>query len=214
MWFTENCLPQSYFYDEAQKLAPRLLGCVLVRRDAEGMITAGRIVETEAYSSEDAASHSYRGITPRNAPMFGPPGYSYVYFTYGMHHCFNVTAAREGMGEAVLLRALEPLAGLEQMALYRSVSLQHPRALYMLCSGPGKLCQAMGLNRDFNRTALFTLQSGLWLAPPENSGPFLYDASPRIGISEAAELPWRFTLRENGFLSRPARPALPPADNR
>jgi DNA-3-methyladenine glycosylase len=159
----------------------------------------GRIVEVEAYHHEDPASHGYLGRrTARNAAMFLPGGHAYVYRSYGIHWCLNVVTGGPDEAEAVLIRALEPLAGLDAMRARRG--LDDPRAL---CSGPGKLCQALGVTREHDGLPLD--------APPfevraRSAEPELA-VGPRIGISRAQELPWRFGLSGSRFLSRPLRPA-------
>jgi DNA-3-methyladenine glycosylase len=159
----------------------------------------GRIVEVEAYHHEDPASHGYLGRrTARNAAMFLPGGHAYVYCSYGIHWCLNVVTGGPGEAEAVLIRALEPLAGLDAMRARRG--LDDPRAL---CSGPGKLCQALAITREHDGLPLD--------APPFELRPRSTDTElavgPRIGISRGQELPWRFGLAGSRFLSRPLRPA-------
>ncbi|TAJ72271.1 MAG: DNA-3-methyladenine glycosylase [Phenylobacterium sp.] len=153
----------------------------------------GRIVETEAYHHEDPASHSYSGPTPRNEVMFGPPAHLYVYRSYGIHWCMNFVCWREAPGGAVLIRAIEPTAGLEVMAERRG--LMDSRAL---CSGPGKLCQALAVTREHNGLALD--QPPFDLRPGPRAGVV---AGPRIGITKAADVPWRFGEAGSKFVSRP-----------
>ena len=154
----------------------------------------GVVVETEAYAPEDPASHSYGGRTVRNAAMFGPPGHLYVYRSYGIHWCANVVCADEGTGAAVLLRALEPVHGLEEMQARRGLDV-----LTLLCAGPGRLCQALGIGGKHDGLPLdrppFELQLPGLL--PE------IVAGPRVGITRATELPWRYALRNSRFVSRP-----------
>lgn len=204
------------FYDRAAvTVARELLNAVLVCLLPEGCIVAGRISETEAYTQEDPSSHSFGGKRTRNRPMFGPPGHAYLYYIYGAHHCLNAVTGAEGVGEAVLIRALEPLAGLEPMRMRRGLTESEPpprrpavaerariRGLQSLCGGPGRLCQAFGLDQTFNGLDL-TLGSQLWIAAP--SASVLSEAivaTPRIGISRAQDYLWRFTLRGDPFTSR------------
>ena len=156
----------------------------------------GRIVETEAYDREDPASHAFSGPTARNAAMFGPPAHAYVYRSYGIHWCLNVVCREEGHGAGVLIRALEPVAGLEQMRQRRDADDER-----LLCSGPGKLCQAMGVTRAHNGMPLSLPPFELLPGP---SGLDIV-AGPRIGISKAMDVPWRFGLAGSRFVSRPFR---------
>jgi len=184
---TSPRLPREFFSRDPVSLARDLLGRILFSRTAEGLL-AGRIVETEAYTGgTDPASHAYRGPTARNAVMFGPAGHAYVYFSYGMHYCLNVTAERRGHPGAVLLRALEPLAGIELM---RARGDRGPEA--RLLGGPGKIGRAFGMTlqdngRDFTRGPL-GISAGLPVPDRQVA------ASPRIGISRAVELPYRFAV--------------------
>jgi DNA-3-methyladenine glycosylase len=189
-------LPRRFFARDPVVLARDLLGRVLFYRTPEGLL-AGRIVETEAYTGDaDAASHAFRGRTPRNAVMFGPAGYAYVYFTYGMHYCLNVTAGLPGTAGAVLLRALEPLAGVETMRA-RGDRGPEPRLL----SGPGKIGRAFGLTledngRDFTRGPL-----GIAAGSPVPDRDVA--RSRRIGISRAIDLPYRFAVVGSRSVSGP-----------
>jgi DNA-3-methyladenine glycosylase len=171
---------------------------VLVREIA-GVRMSGRIVEAEAYRPDDPASHSFRGPTPRNATMFERPGLAYVYLSYGMHHCVNVTA---GGGAAVLLRALEPIEGVEEMARRRGVA--DPR---LLCSGPGRLSQALGITLVDDGTDL-TRRGGMWLAAGTPVSSVV--VSTRIGITVAVDQPWRFTEEGSRFVSRRVSPSSMP----
>ncbi|HZP82336.1 MAG TPA: DNA-3-methyladenine glycosylase [Chthonomonadaceae bacterium] len=206
-------LPRDFYRQGTLTVARSLLDCILVHDSPEGLL-AGRITETEAYTHDDPACHAFRGQTARNATMFGPPGHAYIYFTYGMHHCFNAVTAPEGRGEAVLIRALEPLAGLELMQRRRgpaaaALSLSSDseaariRLGRALCGGPGKLCQAFGLNRALNGTDL-TEQGRLWIAAAPDGPPdaAAIVATPRIGIAQGVELPWRFYRRDEPYISR------------
>ena len=178
-------LEAGWFARDAHVVAPELLNKVLVRGER-----AGRIVEVEAYAgAADPASHAFRGRTARNATMFGPPGHLYVYFTYGMHFCANVVCGDDGEASAVLLRGLTPLAGLEAMRAARGPAARRDRDL---CSGPGKLCQALGLDRTFDGADLVTGDRGVAVVDDGVAPPAAPGVSGRIGLSVAAEVPWRF----------------------
>lgn len=173
------------------EVARALLGALLC---VDGV--GGRIVETEAYDGEDPASHSFIGPTARNAAMFGPPGHAYVYRSYGIHWCLNVVCGDAGHGAAVLIRALEPLRGLEQMRARRGLADER-----LLCAGPGRLCQALAIDRRHD--ALPLDRPPFELVPADTAQAVR--VGPRIGISKAAERPWRFGIEGSRFLSRPLR---------
>jgi DNA-3-methyladenine glycosylase len=187
----KNILAGIDFSAPAQVVAQQLIGTVLL---VDGV--GGRIVETEAYDREDPASHAFSGPTERNFAMFGAPAHAYVYRSYGMHWCLNFVCMEDGHGAGVLLRALEPLAGIGAMRERRGAD--HVR---LLCSGPGKLCQALGVTRVHNGLALAAPPFSLVAAP----GPVEVVAGPRIGISKAIDVPWRFGLAGSRFVSRPFR---------
>ena len=189
----QNALPQDFFARVTEKVARDLLGTVLVRRVGDAVL-AGRIVETEAYLAEnDAASHSFRGRTRRNEAMFDEAGTLYVYRIYGVHHCANIVTEEVGRGAAVLLRALEPLAGIEWMQKKRGTN-----ALQALCSGPGKLAQALAFSPSENGASF--LRQELFLLPADTQ--LEVSVSTRVGISQAADLPLRFFVAGNRFVSR------------
>ncbi|HEU4828176.1 MAG TPA: DNA-3-methyladenine glycosylase [Gemmatimonadales bacterium] len=190
-------LPVRFFARPAEVVARELIGAVM-RSTAGGVVTAGRIVETEAYlGAIDPASHGYLGRrNTRNAAIFGPPGSWYVYLSYGMHWCTNLVAAREGEAAAVLVRALEPLEGIEEMRVRRKgVADRH------LCAGPGRLCQALGITRELDGTMMagsaVTVLRGAGVAADQ------VRPSPRIGITKAADWPLRFVLDGSPWISRP-----------
>jgi DNA-3-methyladenine glycosylase len=186
-------LKRDFFARSVHEVAPDLIGATLL---VDGV--GGRIVEVEAYDQQDPASHGYRGRTARNTVMFGPPGHAYVYRSYGIHWCLNLVCGGEGVPEAVLIRALEPTRGVDLQQSRRGV--EDVRAL---CSGPGKLCQALGITREHD---------GLALDVP----PFRLEArarvpeivtGPRIGITRATELSWRYMSAGSPYLSRGLRRA-------
>jgi DNA-3-methyladenine glycosylase len=188
----------------ALEAAPALLGAKLVHILSDGSLLVGRIVETEAYTEDDPASHSYRGPSLRTRSMFGRPGLAYIYKIYGVHFCLNVSAGAEGAGEAVLLRALEPLAGLDRMAAARGGRTTG------LCDGPGKLCQAFGLDRTFDGEDLLTSERLFLLAPAAEDRSEEIAVSPRVGIVQAADWPRRFYFRDNVHVSRRPKSAPKP----
>ncbi len=191
-------LPSSFFARSALDVARDLIGCTFLFAEV-----GGRIVETEAYRQDDPPCHGYRGMTDRNAVLFGPPGYLYVYFTYGMHFCANVACEPEGVGAGVLLRALEPEQGLDEMAARRGRS--EPR---LLCSGPARLAQALGIRREHN--GLSVGEPPLVIVPraADAAGPRIISTA-RVGVGDDVK-PWRFVDAGSRFLSRP----LPRASRR
>jgi DNA-3-methyladenine glycosylase len=176
-------------------VARELLGTLLLHEDG-GQLLVGRIVETDAYlAAEDSASHAYRGQTPRNTAMFGPPGHAYVYAMH-RYHCLNVVTEGEGIPSAVLLRAVEPLLGMEVMSSRRGTA----RYIH-LTSGPGKLCQAFAIDRSLNHWEL-TQGRRLWLAEPRSTTEIDRVVTPRIGVTSAQNLPLRFCHAASACLSR------------
>ncbi len=192
----------AFYQQETLSLSEQLLGAYLVHDTSEGK-TVGRIVETEAYLHGDPACHAYRRQTPRNAAMFGPPGHVYVYQIYGLHHCVNIVTAPAGTGEAILIRALEPVEGLEIMRQRRPTATKPAD----LCKGPGRLVQAMGITRAMDGMSLTS--GSLYVLPaaayPSFNHPFDTITTTRIGITQGADLPYRFYIADNRFVSFPVR---------
>jgi len=195
---------RQFFAEPPEIVAPLLLGKLLARRTASGWL-GGRIVEVEAYygphsAIPDPAAHSFRGITARNAVMFGPPGHAYVYFIYGMYYCVNVTCEPEGMAGCILIRALEPVLGNAEMALNRKLAANATGA--KLTGGPGRLCQALAITRpEHNGLDLLDADSPLQLRQ-DGFVTGAIEITPRIGIRHAADLPLRFALAGNCSVSR------------
>ena len=189
-------LTRSFYARPSLAVARALLGRDLARTLDDGTVLRARIVECEAYRQDDPASHSFKGRTPTRETMFGPPGHLYVYVSYGMHFCMNVVTGRDGEGSAVLLRAAEPLEGLERMAELRGLS--SPR---LLLAGPGRLCQGLAIARSHDGTDL-VLGDALRI---ERGRPVPDEdvvVGPRVGLTVAREHPWRFTVRGSRFVSR------------
>ncbi|MGZ6005316.1 MAG: DNA-3-methyladenine glycosylase [Candidatus Saccharimonadales bacterium] len=170
-----------------------LLGCRLVHETPEGL-AAGIIVETEAYTQDDPASHTFRGQTSRNSVMYGPAGHAYIYFTYGKHYCFNVVTGPAGSGQAVLIRALQPVEGIELMKSRRQVN-----DLHNLTNGPAKLVQALAINKEDYGLDLI---NGGKLRLEAGDRPQQISQTTRIGIKQAVHQPWRFYITGNPFISR------------
>jgi DNA-3-methyladenine glycosylase len=189
-----TALDEAFFARSVHEAARELIGCELLFDGVGGVI-----VEVESYERDDPACHAHVGLTPRTAPLFGPPARAYVYLSYGIHSCLNFVCEPEGTAAAVLIRALEPQHGIERMTARRGRA--GPREL---CSGPGKLTEALGIGLEANRASLleapFELRgrSGDWTGVAVATGP-------RIGITKATELPWRFAAAGNPYLSRPVR---------
>ena len=186
---TSSKIHRRFFSRSVHHVAPELIGATLLIGGV-----GGRIVEVEAYHHTDPAAHSFNGQTPRNAVMFGPPGYAYVYRSYGIHWCLNFVCEPEGSASAVLIRAIEPLEGLAKMRRRRGLIDER-----LLCSGPGRLAEAMGVTLAHNGLALDRLPFELSTrkAAPEIA------VGIRIGITKAADLPWRYGLKGSKFLSKP-----------
>jgi DNA-3-methyladenine glycosylase len=193
-------LPRSFFSRDPRRVARALLGKVLVRR-VRPRLTA-RIVEVEAYLGEkDPAAHSFAGKTARNAVLFGPPGYAYIYFIYGNHYCLNVSCEPDGKAGGVLFRAAEPLTGIKEMSEARGIEIYTSKDLPRLTSGPGRLAEAFGITRARDNGAdLTSPTSTLWLGDDGYRARGIR-TGPRIGITKATEMPLRYFLGGNPFVS-------------
>ncbi|MFN3135008.1 MAG: DNA-3-methyladenine glycosylase [Candidatus Kryptonium sp.] len=188
-------LDQKFYLQPTLKVARELLGKIIVRK-FNGKILAGRIVETEAYIGEnDPACHAYGGMTTRNKIMYLPGGHAYVYFTYGMHYCFNVVTEREGFPAAVLIRAVEPVEGIELMKKFRKMD-----DIYNLTNGPAKFCQAFKIDKSLNGVSL--LGDEIFIVNPGVETQFKIGRSQRVGISMGTDKKWRFFIRGNPFVSK------------
>jgi DNA-3-methyladenine glycosylase len=186
-------LTQTFFDRSVHQVAPELIGATLLVGGIGGVI-----VEVEAYHHTEPAAHSYGGRTPRNAVMFGPAGFAYVYRSYGLHWCLNFVCEGEGSAAAVLLRALQPTGGLATMRRRRGVADER-----LLCSGPGRLCEALGVTHAQNGLRLDRPPFALFARP----GSVEVVTGPRIGLTKAVDLPWRYGLAGSPFLSKPFKPA-------
>ena len=177
---------KNFYKDNTIETAKNLLGMILCRRLGNRKIFRGKIVETEAYTQEEPSCHAYRGLTKRNSPMFELGGISYVYFTYGMHYCLNIVTERKGYGAAVLIRALEPLSD------------YCPNT-----NGPAKLCKALNIDKNLNGINICSNKSPLWIEYGEKPNNENIMITTRIGIKQAAELKWRFYIKDSKFVSKP-----------
>jgi DNA-3-methyladenine glycosylase len=198
---SRNKLKKSFYQKELLVVARNLLGKTIVKREHQ-MKLAGKIVEVEAYHGDfDEAAHSFRGITNRNKIMFDDGGYLYVYFTYGAHFCSNVVTGKKGQGTAVLIRAVEPLAGIDLMIKNRfGRKLKSEKEIYNLTSGPGKFCQSFGIGRAHSGIDLTGKE--IFILDGEKINKNKIGISKRIGISKSVDLPWRFYIKNNPYLSR------------
>jgi len=189
-------LTTTFYQQNTIWVAKKLLGKILVHRSGEGL-TSGKIVETEAYLHQgDQASHSASGKTARNQPMFDSPGKAYIYFVYGRYYCLNVVTNRKGVGEAVLIRALQPIQGINLMQKRRKLT-----NIYQLCNGPAKLVSAMGITPELNGQDL--VKGTLWIEEGKQKvSASKIITSPRVGITKSVDLPFRFYLADNPFISK------------
>jgi DNA-3-methyladenine glycosylase len=190
-------IDRAFFDRPVLDVAPDLIGCVVRHGD-----TSGVIVETEAYHRSEPASHAHAGLTARTTPLFGPPGIAYIYRSYGIHALLNAVCDHADTGAAVLIRALEPLDGIDVMRARRAVARDEE-----LCSGPGKLTQALGIGLLLNGTSLLDGPIRIEPRPAGRETPAI-DVGRRIGITKAADLPWRFCARGSRYVSRPWPPAV------
>lgn len=196
-------LKEEFFNRDPRRVARALLGKLLLR-NTPGAVLAGRIVETEAYlGKEDAAAHSFPGITPRNAVMFGPPGRAYVYFIYGNHYCLNVSCLPRGIAGAVLFRALEPVVGIDKMAAARGLTFDDKTDLRKISSGPGRMAQALGVTRSRDNEKNFVSAKSDLRIGDDGYRVRRVTATTRIGITKAAEMPFRYLIAGNRFVSGP-----------
>lgn len=207
-----DALERAFFGRTGVEVAPELLGCVLSHETADGLV-AVELTEVEAYmGAADPASHAYRGRTPRNAVMFGPPGHAYVYFTYGMHFCVNLVCLAPGTASAVLLRAGRIVAGEELARARRGLAVVDRD----LARGPARLCQALGIDRALNGADVCSATSRLRISGPGGDTAGRYEQGPRVGVSSGREVPWRFWIAGEPTVSVyrahvPRKPVTPSA---
>ncbi|MGB3297422.1 MAG: DNA-3-methyladenine glycosylase [Phormidesmis sp.] len=193
----DECIAPEWCDRPSLKVAPDLIGCILIRQLPSGPLIRATIVETEAYAPDDPACHAYRGMSKRNASMFGPPGHSYVYLIYGMYYCLNVVTEPSGIGSAVLIRALE-LATIPP-----NIDPKHLKKPDRIAAGPGKLCRALDIDRTLDGSP-YHPSSGLWLAHRSHLiDPADIVQTTRVGITQAADRPWRWYLKNSPAVSKP-----------
>ncbi len=196
-------LPRDFYLQDTRTVAQKILGQLIVRHLPSGETLSGVIVETEAYLMDDPACHAYRGQTPRNSAMFGPPGHAYVYFTYGLHMMLNLVCAPEGIAEAVLIRAIEPVEGVETMRRNRGgQEALKDMETRQLTNGPGKMAQALALTRISHNGLDVTDPASELQVLPNDYPPFEMVTATRIGITQGTESLWRYYIRGNPYVSR------------
>ena len=198
-------LPREFFSRDPRTVSREVLGKVLVRKNRRNPLVA-RIVEVEAYlGADDAAAHAASGRTARNAVLFGPPGHAYIYFIYGNHYCLNVSCMPDGIPGCILVRALEPLEGMDEMATLRGITLDGTKNLKLLTRGPGRLAEAFGITREQdNGKDLTSAKSDLNIAD-DGAPPPEVAITKRIGITKSADLPLRYIIAGNNFVSAPRK---------
>lgn len=196
-------LPRDFFSRDPRRVSKAILGKLLVRKNGRNPLVA-RIVEVEAYlGTDDPAAHAASGRTARNAVLFGPPGHAYIYFIYGNHYCLNVSCLPDGVPGCILVRALEPLSGIREMAALRGITLEGTKNLKLMTSGPGRLAEAFGITREQdNDKDLTNAKSDLYIAD-DGWRPEKIAITTRIGLTKAAELPLRYIIAGNKFVSGP-----------
>lgn len=199
--FIKHKIPSNFYFGDVNKIAKNLLGKILVKQTDKNLY-AGRIVEVEAYEgANDQAAHSYNGISERNNVMFQPGGAFYVYLIYGVHYCANIVVGKEGVGDAVLLRGVEPITGQELMASNRFAKVDiNSKEKLNLTNGPAKLCKAFAIDREYNGYSLDS--DKIFLADLESDNKFKIVETTRIGITKSVDLKWRYYIKDNPFVSR------------
>jgi DNA-3-methyladenine glycosylase len=209
-----NTLARSFYLQPTLVVARRLLGKTVVRRFPDGAVATGRIVETEAYTTDDPACHAFRGKTERNKAMFGPPGHAYIHMNYGLHYCLNAVTAAEGTAEAVLIRAIEPLENASRLFrnYYGEVAAEDAysseyfesmaRAEKRLGAGPGRMTKSLLIDRAFDDTDLTDSESELFITEGSEIAEENIVTTTRIGITKGADLPWRYYVRTSAFVSK------------